>query len=66
MRWTYTRYSRVADKEQIKKKVLCIFIGNFETYTRYSRVADEKKVLGGDCLFKLYKVDDLKKSFGNP
>ena len=40
-RWTYTRYFRVADKEQ-KKKVLSTYIGNFETYTRNSRVADEK------------------------
>ena len=41
-RWTYTRYSWVADEEQ-KKKVLSIYIGNFETYTRYSQVADEKR-----------------------
>ena len=38
-----------------KKKVLGIYIGNFETCTRYSRVADEKKVPGGNCLFKLSK-----------
>ena len=36
------------------------------TYTRYSRVADEKKVLGGDCLFKLSKGRDLIKEFGKP
>ena len=46
-----------------KKKVLGIYIGNFETYTIYSRVADEKKVLGGDCLFKLSKGGDFKKEF---
>ena len=40
-RWTYTRYSRVADEEQ--KKVLSIYIGDFKTYTRHSRVANEKK-----------------------
>ena len=31
----------VADEEQ--KKVLGVYIGNFETYTRYSEVADEKE-----------------------
>ena len=36
-------------------------MGNFETYTRYSEIADEKKLLGGDCLFKLSKGGDLKK-----
>ena len=38
-----------------KKKVLGVYIGNFETYTRFSEIAAEKKVLGGDCLFKLSK-----------
>ena len=39
-RWTCTRYSRVAEKEQ-KKNFLGVYI--FETYTRYSEVADEKR-----------------------
>ena len=64
-RWTYTRCSRVADEEQ-KKKLLGVYISNFETYTRYSKVADEKKVSGGDCLFKLSEEAILKKSLGNP
>ena len=64
-RWTYTRYYQVADEER-KKKVLGVYIGNFETYTRYSEVADEKKVFGGDCHFKLSKRGDLKKEFGKP
>ena len=36
---------------------------DFKTFTRYSRVADkeQKKVLWGNCLFKLSKVGDLKK-----
>ena len=46
----YTIYSQVADEEQ-KKKVLGVYIGNFETYTRYSEVADEKKGLKGRLLF---------------
>ena len=37
-RFTYTRYSRVADEE--KKKDLGVYIGNFDTYTRYSEVVD--------------------------
>ena len=64
LRWTYTRLSQVADEEQ-KKKVIGIYISNFETYTRYSRVADEKKVSGSDCHFKLSKEGVLKKSLGN-
>ena len=52
-RWTYTRYSRVADEEQ-KKKVLGIYIGNFETYTKYSRDADEKKGLNPAIDYKKY------------
>ena len=63
-RWTYTRYSRVADEEQ--KKVLGIFIGNFETYTRYSRVADEKKILGAIAFLNSLKGAIWKKSLGNP
>ena len=42
--------------KSIKKKVLGIFIGNFETYTRYSQVADEKRSQGAIW----------KKSLGNP
>ena len=42
-RWTYTRYSRVADE---KKKVLCVLISNYKTYTRYSWVADDKQKKG--------------------
>ena len=49
-----------------KKKVLDVYIGNFETYTRYSEVADKKKVLNGDYFFKLSKEGDLKKEFGKP
>ena len=40
-RWTYTRYSGVADEEQ--KKDLGVYVSNFETYTRYFGVADEKQ-----------------------
>ena len=38
---------------QAKKKVLGIYIGNFETYTRYSRVAvkEQKKSLRGQLPF---------------
>ena len=49
-----------------KKKVLGIYIGNFETYTRYFEVADKKKVLRGDCLFKLSKGGNLKKECRKP
>ena len=47
-----------------KKKNLGVYVGNFETYTRYSEVAYDKKVLGGNCLFKLSKGGKLKKEFG--
>ena len=64
-RWTCTRHSRVADKEQ--KKVLGKYIGNFETYTRYSRVADEKKMSQGAIAFlNALKGVIWKKSLGNP
>ena len=63
-RWTYARYSLVADEEQ-KKKVLRIYVLKFKTYTGYSRVADEK-VLGGNCLFKLPKGGNFIKEFGKP
>ena len=53
-------------KSKTKKKVLGVYISNFETYTRYSEVADKKKVLGDDCLFKFSKGGDLKKEFGKP
>ena len=43
-----------------------MYIENFELYTRYSEDADKKKVLGGDCFFKLPKGGDLKKEFGKP
>ena len=50
-----------------KKYVLGVYIGNIETYTRYSEVADEKKkVLWCDCLSKLFRGGNLKKSLGNP
>ena len=42
-RWTYTtRYFGVADEEQ-KKKVLAVYISNFEAYSWYFGVADEKQ-----------------------
>ena len=63
-RWTFTRYSQIANEEQ--KKVLGVYIGKFETYTRYSDVADEKKVLRSDCLFKLSKGENLKNELEKP
>ena len=50
----------------IKRVRLKLFAMNF---TRYSGVADEeqkKKVLGSNCLFKLSKWGNLKKSLENP
>ena len=42
-RWTYTKYSGVADEEQ--KKILDVSISNFEIYRRYFKVANENKDL---------------------
>ena len=64
-RWTYTRYFWVADEEQ-KQLILGVYVGTSKTYIRYSEVVDIKKVLGGDCLFKLTKGGNLKKEFGKP
>ena len=66
-RWTYTRYSRVANEEQ-KKKVLGVYICNFKPDTRYSEIADkdQKKVLGGDNHFKLSNRGELEKIMVNP
>ena len=60
--WTYTRYSGVADEDQ-KKKVLGIYISNFEIDNRYfcRWEAKHKKKLEGNCLFKLSEGGDLKK-----
>ena len=61
-RWTYTR-SQVADEEQ--KKVLGIYIRNFEAYTRYSRVADEKRSQGAIDFLNSLKGEVWKKSLSN-
>ena len=63
---------------QMKKKVLHVFISNFETYTKYSYVADEAQKSGlsvfkwkflsslvgrNNSLFKLFKGGYLKKKY---
>ena len=51
-----------------KKKNLGENISNFGTFTRHSGVqmkSNNKKVLGGNCLFKLSKGAILKKSLVN-
>ena len=58
-RWTYTRYSRVADERE--KISLRGIISNSEIYTRYSGVENEKRGLRGNSFFKLSKWDDLIK-----
>ena len=55
---------RVTDEEQ--KKVLGIYIDNFETYTRYFRVLDEKRFQGAIAFFNSLKGAIRKKSLGNP
>ena len=56
-------YQIFSSREKEQKKILGIYIGNFETYSRYSRVADEEQKKGhrGDCLFKFSEGDDFKR-----
>ena len=53
-------------KIKSKKKGLGIYIVSPDTYTSFLKLQTKKNVLEGDCLLKLFKGDDLKKSLGNP
>ena len=54
-------------QKKSKKKILGVYIGNFETYSRYSRVADEeqKKDIGVIAFLNSLKGTILKE-FGKP
>ena len=49
-----------------KKKVLGVYVGNFETYTRYSEVADKEKVLRATAFVNSLNRATWKTSLGNP